>query len=187
MVVGNGRISVYETLNLIPDVKIDSISIVLPVWFRTYNGKKFIKIYGTQLNSIVQDTDNDTYKYDVDTPLETTIQCNLARDVNTGILIEPFNDILETSNPTGLDNVYSPSYNSKELINELYDGYVLTVNNFYTPKIYEYTDPAINELHFWFKSKYGTKIPIFYVHAADTEDIDVRFLLFKIECELINL
>jgi hypothetical protein len=174
MVVGNGRIPTYETLNQIPNTKVSTIEVTLPEWFRTSQGKKFIKIYGTQLYCIVQDTDNEKYKYDVDTPLEATIHCNLARDANTRTLAEPYVNVPE-------------SKGSNELINEVYDGYVSTVNNFYTPKVYEYKYPAMIDLCFWFKNKHGSKIPIFYVQDSDTEDIDVCFLLFKIEYELITV
>jgi hypothetical protein len=68
---------------------------------------------------------------------------------------------------------------------DIYDQYVLTVNNFYTPKLYEYTDPTISEIQFWFKNRYGVKLPIFHLIKKDT-DLYSPMLLFKIEMELIT-
>jgi hypothetical protein len=186
MVVGNGRIPDPKSIYLIPDTKVEEIKIVLPEWFRGYNGRKFIKIYGTQLICIAGTNENQQgYYFDFDTPLEATIHSNIARESNSGTLLEPVQNVPVTQKLN--DYIYIPTWGANELINELYDGYVLTANNFYTPKLYEYTNPAITELSFWFKNRYGTKIPIFYVHDGNSEEPLCNFLLFKIECELITL
>jgi hypothetical protein len=187
MVVGNGRIPSLDTLRDIPSTKIDHISIILPEWFRTYTGKKIIKVYGTQLYSVLLPAvDGVQYQFDTDIPLEATLHSNIARESNTGILIEPYPDV-PVLPPTPVPPVfYNPEGPSSENINELYDGYVLTVNNFYTPKTYEHTDPTLIELQFWFKNRYGVRLPVFYVYNEDDNHV-ANFLLFKIECELLTV
>jgi hypothetical protein len=186
MIVGNGRIPSYDTLGDIPNTKINSISIILPEWFRTYTGKKIIKIYGTQLYSLITPIGTSEYHFDTEIPLEATLHSNIARESNTGILIEPFPGIPEIGEDPAGPDFYNPDRPSTGSINDLYDGYVLTVNNFYTPKTYEYTDLTMTELTFWFKNRYGVEIPIFYVYTNSDERVS-HFLMFKIECELLTI
>jgi hypothetical protein len=90
MVVGNGRIPTLESLPDIPDAKVDYISVILPEWFRTYNGKRIIKIYGTQLYNLESPVGAIDYTFNTEIPLEATLHCNIARESNTGCLVEPF-------------------------------------------------------------------------------------------------
>jgi hypothetical protein len=187
MVIGNGRIPKYEMLDTLPNTKVETITARIPEWFRTYKGKKIIKIYGTQLYQILGNETFGEYQFDTTTPLEATIHSNIARDHNTGVLKEPFEDLPPNVVPDGVSpDHWEPSAPSSAGINDLYDNYVLTANNFYTPKTYEYNDTTITEIKFWFKNRYGVSIPIFYVYNYDGGFLS-SFLLFKIEMELMTI
>jgi hypothetical protein len=203
MIIGNSRIPNREEIATSPNVKIYSVKSELPVWFRTYNGRRIIKVYGTTLYQMLSDVSGQNmYVYDQDTPLQATIHSNIALYSNTGRIIDeipkPVNPHYE--NPTNDDNpetFWIPEAPLKLNSNtdDIYGSYVSTVNNFYNVKTYEYTDPAITHLEFWFKNRYGNTIPIYYIKkdVQYEEGIEVGanyryvFLMFKIECELLTL
>jgi hypothetical protein len=119
--------------------------------------------------------------------LEATLHSNIARESNTGTLVDYVDVPIMNEDGHGPE-FYNPDRPSSDSINDLYDGYVLTVNNFYTPKTYEYTDLSMLELQFWFKNRYGVKTPIFYIFNDKDHDVFAsHFLLFKIECELLTI
>jgi hypothetical protein len=189
MIVGNGRIPVFNMLFDIENVKKDYIEIQLPDWFRSYKGKKIIKIYGTQLYQIFGNkTTQGDYQFDNETPLESTLHSNIVGSTNTGILIDPYPNLPDADGPNIKDQ-WIPQGPFSGGINDIYDQYVLTANNFYTPKTYEYTEGIDKNgtLRFWFKNKYGVTIPIFYVCHVDETVFYSSFLLFKIEMELLTL
>jgi hypothetical protein len=165
MVVGNGRVLIYSALQSLPNKTVDHISVELPEWFRNFSGKKYIKVYGTQVYFL-------------------RIQTGIAKNTNSGLIIDSLPDL-----PAAPGNS-EPQYWLETgpfsgTINDIYDQYVLTVNNFYTQKLYEYTDPTIQEIRFWFKNRYGVRLPIFHLVKKDT-DLYSTMLLFKIEMELIT-
>jgi hypothetical protein len=161
---------------------------LLPDWFRVYNGKKIIKIYGTQLYHVYANFESINYDYDVETPLAATLHSNVVGNNNTGTLVDPNPDLPDQAGPED-PNLWSPTGPSDGDINNIYHQYVLTANNFYTPKTYEYTDPSIQELRFWFKNRYGVVVPIYYIrhYAEDNARWFATFLLFKIEIELLTV
>jgi hypothetical protein len=44
--------------------------------------------------------------------------------------------------------------------NETIDCYMMTVNNYYSPKIYDVTDSNLQFISIWFKDSYGNRVPI---------------------------
>jgi hypothetical protein len=190
MVVGNGRIPKFEMLRNLPNTKIETITAQIPEWFRTYNGRKIIKIYGTQLYQIYGNYNFQDYQFDSSTPLEATIHSNITKDGNTGLIIEPLENLPPAERDPGISPDYwEPTGPFSGTVNDIYENYVLTANNFYTPKTYEYTDTSITEVKFWFKNRYGVKIPIFYVYNPENGGTDFMstFLIFKIELELMTI
>jgi hypothetical protein len=93
------------------------------------------------------------------------------------------------------DGKYDPTFPFPSSLGELYDDYILTANNFYCPKTYEYNNTAMTHLTFYFRNCHGVKLPIFYVFNYGYTDENNHvvqynegsFLWFKIECELITL
>jgi hypothetical protein len=192
MVVGNGRVPTYSALQSLPNKNVDHISVELPDWFRNYNGRKYIKVYGTQVYflRLQSGDDDDKYTFDQIVPLEATLHSDIAKDTNTGIIVDPLPNLPAAPGPDetaiwGKKSWWETGPFSGT-INDIYDQYILTVNNFYTPKLYEYTDPTIQEIRFWFKNRYGVRMPIFYLIKNDANDLLSAMLLFKIEMELIT-
>jgi hypothetical protein len=187
MVVGNGRIPPHGALSTLPDSKQDYISILLPDWFRVYKGKRIIKIYGTQLYQVYSDDRIHDYNYDAEMPMEATLHSNVVGNNNTGTLVDPSPELPDAAGPPK-PGMWIPSGPASGDINDLYNQYVLTANNFYTPKTYEYTDNSLQELRFWFKNRYGAILPVYYIfHDPDNTLIYATFLLFKIEIELLTV
>jgi hypothetical protein len=192
MVVGNGRVPTYAALQTIPSRTVDHISVVLPEWFRNYSGKKYIKVYGTQVYFLKLETkiEDNKYTFDQLVPLEATLHSDIAKNTNTGSIIDPIPDLpAAPGNTEGADwaqDMWVETGPFSGTIDDMYDQYVLTVNNFYTPKLYEYTDPTIQEIRFWFKNRYGVRLPIFQLVKKDIDNFYSFVLLFKIEMELIT-
>jgi hypothetical protein len=160
VIVGNRRVPDPKSIYIIPNVKEDEIRVILPEWFRGYIGRRFVRIYGTQLICIAGTNENEEgYYFDYNILVEATLHSNIARYSNTGTLIEPFEYVPEVDFVNA--NVYDPTWGAHELINELYDGYILIANNFCMPKVYVYNGNSQNPL--------------------------CNFLLFKIECELMTI
>jgi hypothetical protein len=187
MVVGNRRIPPFKSLSTLPDRKQDFISIQLPDWCRNFNGTRIIKVYGTQVFFIKANYTSTDYEFDGSMPLEATLHSNIAENSNAGVLVDPSPDL--PPGPTVKPGEWQAEGPFTGDINQIYDQYVLTTNNFYTPKTYEYTDKSILEARFWFKNRYGMTIPIYYVYHDTTSEgwFYTNFLIFKIEMELLTI
>jgi hypothetical protein len=152
--------------------------------------RKSLKIYGTQVYQLNAAKILLDYEFEPNLALELTLHSNVAKDNNTGTLLEPYPlvpEVWETHNKS--PDKWLPTVSAKDNINDIYEGYVLIANNFYIPKTYEYTDMTMTELKFWFKNRYGVTVPIFYVffEQEDHNEFFANFLLFKIECELLTI
>jgi hypothetical protein len=132
MIVRNRRIPTYDSLHLIErNVKVDSISVTLPEWFRTYGGKKIIKIYGTQVYQLNAAKILLDYEFEPNLALELTLHSNVAKDNYTGTLLEPYPlvpEVWDTHNKS--PDKWLPTVPAKDNINNIFEGYVLTANNF---------------------------------------------------------
>jgi hypothetical protein len=58
-------------------------------------------------------------------------------------------------------------------------NYMMTVNNFYTPKIYDVSEMNASEIELWFNDAHGQQIPIRSVHGEEYDQA-----VFKLEIEL---
>jgi hypothetical protein len=206
MIIGNPRIPNRDEIVASPNCKIYSVKSELPSWFRTYRGKRIIKVYGTTLYEMLTDINStpDKYVYDADTPLQATIHSNVAISSNTGRIIDEIPKPVNPHQGYPINNSDPETFWIPEApipmnstTDDVYSGYVSTVNNFYNVKTYEYTDPSLMYLEFWFKNRHGNTIPIYYIkqeHAVGDDGellpnqmIRYVFLMFKIECELLTL
>jgi hypothetical protein len=63
---------------------------------------------------------------------------------------------------------------------------MMTVNNFYAPKIYDVSHQNLKEIEIWFNDACGNQIPIRQVHQASQGSLEVEIYqaAFKLECEL---
>jgi hypothetical protein len=72
--------------------------------------------------------------------------------------------------------------------NEAVDCFMMIVNNYYTPKIYDVSDSNLQNITIWFKDSYGNRIPIRSSYSSTEGYLDeIRQAVFKIECELAVL
>jgi hypothetical protein len=63
---------------------------------------------------------------------------------------------------------------------------MMTVNNFYAPKIYDVSHQNLKEIEIWFNDACGNQIPIRQVHQPSQNSLEVEIYqaAFKLECEL---
>jgi hypothetical protein len=71
---------------------------------------------------------------------------------------------------------------------EANDHYMMVVNNYYSPKIYDVTNSDIKDVTIWFKDSYGQKKCIRTSYSGEDDFLEeIRQVVFKIECELAIL
>jgi hypothetical protein len=72
--------------------------------------------------------------------------------------------------------------------NEMIDCYMMIVNNYYSPKIYDISDSNLQFVSIWFKDSYGNRIPIRspYTGSGGLSE-EIHQAIFKIECEIAVL
>jgi hypothetical protein len=73
----------------------------------------------------------------------------------------------------------------------VYDGFMMTTNNYYFPKVYDLTHADIKEIKIWFRDGFGEIIPIIKSYRTaemsndmELDDYEKLQAVFKIECEL---
>jgi hypothetical protein len=179
----------------------------LPDWFLNFKGKRYIKIIGVHSNKFFKDNiriEKDTkgnylYPYFGDIsenpPTLLTLHSNLASLTNlTGLKIS--DDLgMAWNNFWGStldDNSVNVDINNNETLD-----YVMTVNQFFTPKVYQIDDDKINEyktIKFWFEDDKHIISPVLSLFAISSlyfpglprPDFKTCELLeFKIEMELV--
>jgi hypothetical protein len=85
---------------------------------------------------------------------------------------------------TGVSENYLSDPNKSSLISDF-----MTVNNYYTPKIYDLTNVSIDNITISFRDAYGALIVIqTYAPGSDPMELtEIRQAVFKIEIELAIL
>jgi hypothetical protein len=90
-----------------------------------------------------------------------------------------------------MPSYYSQRYSSEPDIheNEMIDCYMMTVNNYYSPKIYDVSDSNLQFISIWFKDSYGNRVPIRTSYTGPGGEIleEIHQAVFKIECEIAIL
>jgi hypothetical protein len=113
-----------------------------------------------------------------DNLLHTTIHSNIAAFANSGSNLNTISD----------ENIIGHS-----AVIDTYQNYIMTGNNYFTPKSYEIYDTTVRTLDFWFKDYEGHSLPIFQLkknfnnpYDNDNPDtIEINQLVFKIEGEIL--
>jgi hypothetical protein len=180
----------------------------LPDWFLNFKGKRYVKIIGVHSNKFFKDNiamelNSDgsfLYGYDGTTsdnpPSIATLHSNLASLTNlTGLKLP--NDF-----ETEWNYNWGDSLNNAKVVYDFNNNdtsdYVMTANQFFTPKIYQINDDILNEyktIKFWFKDDKHKIFPVlslFKVKSAfslpGTTPPEIRtceLLEFRIEIELV--
>jgi hypothetical protein len=87
-------------------------------------------------------------------------------------------------------NLLIQEYLSDTNESSLISDFMMVVNNYYTPKIYDLTNVSINNITTSFKDAYSNLIMIrtSYASGSDTMELtEIREAVFKIEIELAIL
>jgi hypothetical protein len=152
--------------------ELNEISYELPAWFKNSNKRKIIKVYGCSFR-FLESEDKKPIPSDYYTNHILSVHSNIARD--------------ETEHMAS----FYPQTNSKTpdiYENEAVDCFMMIVNNYYTPKIYDVTDSNLQTISIWFKDSYGNRVPIRSSYSGSGGLLDeIRQAVFKIECELAVL
>jgi hypothetical protein len=149
--------------------ELNELSYKLPAWFKNANGKKIIKVYGCSFR-FLESEDKKPIPSDDYTNQILSVHSNIARD--------------ETEHMTSFyPQTISPETDAHE--NEAVDCFMMMVNNYYTPKIYDVTDSNLQVISIWFKDSYRYCVPIRPSYSSSEGLLDeIRQAVFKIECEL---
>jgi hypothetical protein len=144
----------------------------LPAWFRSSNGRKVIKVYGCSFRYLESESKkpipSDRYADQI-----LTVHSNIVRDEM---------EHMPSFYPE------APSSGNGLHENEAVDCFMMMVNNYYTPKIYDVTDSNLQFIKIWFKDAYGNRIPIRDAYSSEGGELDEIYqAVFKIECELAVL
>jgi hypothetical protein len=143
------------------------ISYHLPVWFVNWSGKKMIKVYGCAFAYL--ESENKIPKPSTKYANQfISVHSNIARD-DTANLLSSY-----------VKNKF-PDYD-ESAVNE---NYMMIVNNYYTPKIYNLANSTINEITIWFKDSHGEQVVLRTSYSSEGGFLDEIYqAVFKIECEL---
>jgi hypothetical protein len=74
--------------------------------------------------------------------------------------------------------------NDKFAISTKNDDYMMTVNNFYTPKMYDVTNANLSKIRIWFYDATGSSIALRTSYSGQGFLDEIYQAVFKIECEL---
>jgi hypothetical protein len=139
----------------------------LPHWFTTWSRKKYIKVYGCSFAYMESENKNpiQSQKY---ANQFITVHSNITRDNSEHL-------------PSTYEDRERPAQNESEAS----EGFMMIVNNYYTPKIYDLTYFDEKSINIWFKDAYGQIIPVRTPYSTDHGTWDEIYqAIFNIECEI---
>jgi hypothetical protein len=148
------------------------IDFLLPSWFTTWTGegkKRIIKVYGCSF--VYLESENKEPKISSKYANQfITVHSNIVRDDTSTVRVKYANETTAISHNN--------------------DNYMMTVNNFYTPKIYDVSNTDLSMIKISFYDATGTKIALRTSYTSDTGQgflDEIYQAVFKIECELAIL
>ena len=149
-----------------------AMSFDLPLWFTNWNKNKIIKVYGCSFNYLESQNKK---------PILSTLYQNQFISVHSNIA---HNDTvtLHSKYADVLPNDYLSSPNESLVSMD----FMMVVNNYYTPKIYDLTNSEIKDIRIQFRDAYGKLIPIRTSYSADDDNTtqeEIQQATFKIEIE----
>jgi hypothetical protein len=155
-----------------------ALKYILPAWFVNWVGKnkqRIIKVYGC------------SFGYLTSVELEPKIS-----DKFTGQFITVHSNIAH-NDTVSLREIYSVGDRATDELlqrqssNPNLGNYMMTVNNFYTPKIYDLSEMNVSEIELWFNDAHGQQIPIRKVYGLPLQGIEYDQAVFKLELELATI
>jgi hypothetical protein len=146
-----------------------SMSYKIPTRFKNSNGKKMIKVFGCSFG-FLESEDKKLIPSTRYTNQILTVHSNIARD--------------NTEHPPSF-YPEAPKSGIELHENESVDCFMMTTNNYNTPKIYDLTNSDLQDITIWFKDSYRQLITIRGAYSSDGGYLDgIYQTVFKIECEL---
>jgi hypothetical protein len=159
------------------------ISYKIPPWFVNWKGKKLFKVYGCAFAYLKSENKvpkpNDKYANQF-----ISVHSNIARN-DTENLLSSYSLALSYVYGTEAMTEY-PKYD-ESVVNE---NYMMVVNNYYIPKLYDLINSDIKEIKIWFKYSHGELIILRTSYSSEAgiengwELDEIYQAVFKIECEL---
>jgi hypothetical protein len=162
-VVGNLTFNKDELKNL-PNQEITEIEIEFPTSFKYHRPNRFIKVLGCSLTYLAYDGAEDSIKELVYNPLHTTLHSNIINPINTDSAIDKTQLLLDSTKDP-------PSH-----IND-YTQYLLTVNNYFTQKMFKIPD-FISKLKFHFIDEQGEKVKILSINHYEGDIQNPQYLWY---------
>jgi hypothetical protein len=149
----------------------------LPSWFTNWNKNKIIKVYGCSFNYLESENKN---------PVLSSRYQNQFISVHSNISHEDTIPLKSFYLETGVSENYLSDPNESSLISD----FMMVVNNYYTPKIYDLTNSAIDSIIIAFRDAYGELIVIRTSYAPGSDPMElteIRQAVFKNEIKLAIL
>jgi hypothetical protein len=160
----------------------------LPDWFVNWNKTKIIKVYGCSFAYL--DSQDKV-------PVISTLYANQFISVHSNIVQNDITSLQSLYLLDGYREVRSP-FTDEAKINsnavresEANEGFMMVVNNFYSPKIFNLTNSTLDNISIRFKDATGNIIPLrtpYYsgpvIPGDQYHTNEIRQAVFKIEIEL---
>jgi hypothetical protein len=150
----------------------------LPDWFVNWNKTKIIKVYGCSFAYL----DSQDKK-----PIISTLYANQFISVHSNIVQQDISSLPSLYLLEGYREA-NPVIMDEAKINE---GFMMVVNNFYSPKIFNLTNSTLDNISIRFKDATGNIIPLrtpYYsgpvIPGDQYHTNEIRQAVFKIEIEL---
>jgi hypothetical protein len=139
----------------------------LPFWFSYWDHKKIIKVYGC------------SFAYLESENKEPVLSNRQFISVHSNIIREDSEYLPSAYIPPVSKD--TPSQNESEANS----NFMMVVNNFYTPKVYDVTNLTDKQIIIYFRDSKGEKIPITTSYSSQGDLLDeIYSAIFKLELEL---
>jgi hypothetical protein len=133
-----------------------AMSFDLPLWFTNWNKNKIIKVYGCSW-CYLESVNKKPILSNIYANQFISVYSNIAHN-DTVILHSKYDDVLPN------DYLSSPNESSVSM------DFMMVVNNYYTPKIYDLTNSEIKDIRIQFRDPYGKLIPICSSYSANNNN-----------------
>jgi hypothetical protein len=147
----------------------------LPTWFTNWNKNKIVKVYGCSWCYLESENKKPILSNIYENQF-ISVHSNIAHN-DTVTLNSKYEDVLPN------DYLASPNESLVSM------DFMMVVNNYDTPKIYDLTNSEIKDIRIQFRDAYGKLIPIRSSYSSGDPTIadEIQQATFKIEIELAIL
>jgi hypothetical protein len=147
------------------------IQFKLPSWFMNWNKNKIVKVYGYSF-AYLESKNKESVLSTKYSNQFISVHSNITREDTTLMNSVYTMENGLPGNPSEIDEL------------KAIDGYMMIVNNYYTPKIYDLSNSNLDYITISFKDSYGEKIAIRTSYSGEGPLDEIYQAVFKIEIEL---